>query len=98
MFHIQFLLSYHLYELLTVSHEQIKLPATVMQETRETRYSSYSFLTSTLDEGEWSVSRSGRTLPTGWASAGLDKETSGEILCLFRGSCPGCPVCSQILY
>jgi hypothetical protein len=29
------------------------------------RYSSYSFLTSALDEGEWSVSRPGRALPPG---------------------------------
>jgi hypothetical protein len=28
-------------------------------------YSSYSFLTSALDEGEWSASRPGRTLPSG---------------------------------
>jgi hypothetical protein len=31
----------------------------------ERRYSSYSFLTSALEEGEWSVSRPGRALPTG---------------------------------
>jgi hypothetical protein len=29
------------------------------------RYSSYSFLTSALEEGEWSASRPGRTLPAG---------------------------------
>jgi hypothetical protein len=29
----------------------------------ERRYSSYSFLTSALEGGEWSASRSGRTLP-----------------------------------
>jgi hypothetical protein len=32
---------------------------------RERRSSSYSFLTSELDEGEWSVSRPGRALPLG---------------------------------
>jgi hypothetical protein len=31
----------------------------------ERRYSSYSFSTSALDEGEWSVSRPGRALPPG---------------------------------
>jgi hypothetical protein len=31
----------------------------------ERRYSSYSFLTSALDGGEWSASRPGRTLPPG---------------------------------
>jgi hypothetical protein len=31
----------------------------------ETRYSSYSFLTSALDGDEWSASRPGRTLPRG---------------------------------
>jgi hypothetical protein len=31
----------------------------------ESRYSSYSFLTSALDEGEWSASRPGRALPPG---------------------------------
>jgi hypothetical protein len=29
------------------------------------RYSSYSYLTSALDGGEWSASRSGRALPPG---------------------------------
>jgi hypothetical protein len=29
------------------------------------RYSSYSFLTSALEGGEWSASRSGRALPPG---------------------------------
>jgi hypothetical protein len=31
----------------------------------ERRYSSYSFLTSALDGGEWSASRPGRALPRG---------------------------------
>jgi len=35
----------------------------------------------------------------GWvASAGLDTEARGEILCLCRRSNPGWPVCSQTLY
>jgi hypothetical protein len=32
---------------------------------RERKYSSYSFLTSALDGGEWSASRPGRVLPWG---------------------------------
>jgi hypothetical protein len=32
---------------------------------RERRYSSYSFLTSALDGGDWSASRPGRDLPPG---------------------------------
>jgi hypothetical protein len=35
---------------------------------RERRYSSYSFLTSALDGGEWSASRPGRALPPGKGS------------------------------
>jgi hypothetical protein len=36
----------------------------------------------------------------GWVGprAGLDAEIRGKILCLCRGSNPGCPVCSQTLY
>jgi hypothetical protein len=41
-------------------------PATTMQTTRgERRYSSYSLLTSALDEGAWSASRPGRALRPG---------------------------------
>jgi hypothetical protein len=72
----------------------------------ERRYSSYSFLTSALDGGEWSASRPGRALPPGthctggWVSprAGLDREARRKILCLCRGPKPGRPVCSQSLY
>jgi hypothetical protein len=40
-----------------------------MQAPRGRTYSSYSFLTSTLDGGEWSTSRPGRALPRGiWRS------------------------------
>jgi hypothetical protein len=72
------------------------------------RYSSYSFLTSALEGGEWSASRPGRTLPPGkeppgthctggWVGprAGLDAEVRGKILCLCRGSNPGRPVRSH---
>jgi hypothetical protein len=77
----------------------------------ESRYSSYSFLTSAPDGGEWSASRLGRALlpgkgppvpifqEAGWApepvwTQGLEE----KILCLCRGSNPGRPVRSQILY
>jgi hypothetical protein len=58
--------------------------------------------------GEWSESRTGRSLPPGsdpgthwvggWVdlTAGLDTEARGKNLC--RGSNPGGPVCSQTLY
>jgi hypothetical protein len=36
-----------------------------MEAQGETRYSSYSFMTSALDGGEWSASRPGRALPPG---------------------------------
>jgi hypothetical protein len=52
------------------------------------RYSSYSFLTSALDEGERSASRPGERIPGthctgGWAGlrAGLDTEGRGKIRC-----------------
>jgi hypothetical protein len=75
------------------------------------RYSSYSFLISALDGGEWSESRPGRALPPGertpgthctggWVGprAGLDAEARGKILCLCRGSNPGRLVRRQTLY
>jgi hypothetical protein len=77
----------------------------------ERRYSSYSFLTSILDGGEWSASRPGRALPPGkeppgthwiggWVGprAGLDAQARRKILCLCRGSNPDLPVHSQTLY
>jgi hypothetical protein len=39
------------------------VPLHVMETVGERKYSSYSFLTSALDEGEWSESRPGRILP-----------------------------------
>jgi hypothetical protein len=69
----------------------------------ERRYSSYSFLTSALNGGEWSASRPGRFSPgkgpqipivqgAGWASeAGLDTEVRGKILWPCRRSNPNRP-------
>jgi hypothetical protein len=66
----------------------------------ERRYSSYSFLTSALDGGEWSASRPCRALPRGkdtpptrthckegWVDprAGLDTEAIGKILSPLPG-------------
>jgi hypothetical protein len=77
----------------------------------ERRYSSYSFLTYPLDEGERSAWRPGRALPPGkeppgthctggWVGhrAGLDAEAKGRILCPCRGSNPGRLTYSQTLY
>jgi hypothetical protein len=80
----------------------------------ERRYSSYSFITSALDRGEWSASRSGRVLPPGkwtpgthctgaWVGprAGLDTEATGKILSPLPGiepRSPGSPARSQTLY
>jgi hypothetical protein len=45
---------------------KVQCPATRHGGTwAERRHSSYSFLTSTLDGGEWSASRPGRNLPPG---------------------------------
>jgi hypothetical protein len=76
----------------------------------ERSYSSYSFLTSALHGGEWSVPHPSYALPRertpgtdwigGWVghTAGLDTEPKGKILFLRRGSNPSHPVCSQTLY
>jgi hypothetical protein len=78
--------------------------------TGERKYSSYSFLTSALDGGEWSASRPGRaftpgerTLGThrtgGWVGprAGLDTEARGKILCPCRGSNPNRTVVQSVV-
>jgi hypothetical protein len=67
-------------------------------------YSSYSFLTSALEGGEWSASRTlpggkeplGSHCTGGWVGprAGLEAEVRGKILRLRRGSNPGEPVSS----
>jgi hypothetical protein len=74
----------------------------------ERGYSSYSFTTSALDGGEWSASHPGRALlpgkgppvlivqEAGWASAGLDTEARGKILCLCRGSNLDRPVVQSV--
>jgi hypothetical protein len=80
----------------------------------ERRYSSYSFSTSALDGGEWSVLRPGRALAPGkripgtyciggWVGprAGLDTQVTGKILSLLPGielRSPGRPARSETLY
>jgi hypothetical protein len=92
-------------------HTTNTVPLLAMQAPggRGSIYSSYSFLTSALDEGEWSASRPSRSLRPGkdpgthwiggWVRlrAGLDAEATGKVLCLCRVSSPGRPVCSQTL-
>jgi hypothetical protein len=76
----------------------------------ERRYSSYSFSTSALDEGEWSASRPGRPFTPGertpgthctggWVGprAGLNTEDRGKILCPRRGSNPDRPVVQPVV-
>jgi hypothetical protein len=75
----------------------------------ESRYSSYSVLTSALDGGEWSASRLGRALlreripcihcARGWVGlrAGLDTEVTVKILCPCRGSNPNRPVVQSVV-
>jgi hypothetical protein len=73
-------------------------------------YSSYSFSTSALDGGEWSASHPGRAFTPwertpsthctgGWVGtrAGLDREATGKILCLCRGSNPNRPVVQPVV-
>jgi hypothetical protein len=73
------------------------------------RYSSYAFLTSALDGGEWSASRPDRALPRrktagthctgGWVGlrAGLDTEVTGKFLCPCRGPNPDSPVVQSMV-
>jgi hypothetical protein len=74
----------------------------------ERRYSTYSFLTSALDGGEWSASRPGRALPPGKGppvlfgqEAGwIQSRSGGKILLLLPGIKPrssGRPVRNQTL-
>jgi hypothetical protein len=77
---------------------------------RKQVYTSYLFLSSTLDGGEWSASRPGHILPpgtgipvplvqeAGWASEQVWTQARGKILSVCQGSNLGCPVCSQTLY
>jgi hypothetical protein len=72
-------------------------------------YSSYSFLTSTLDGGEWSASRPDSAFPGertsdthctgGWVGlrAGLDTEVRGKILFPCRGSNPDRPFLQSVV-
>jgi hypothetical protein len=90
-------------------HSIIK-PSLFRQAKGEREYSSYSFLTSELDGGEWSTLIPGRALPPGEDPRyPLDRSLGGlqgwsghrgwrKILCPCRGSNPGRPVCSQTLY
>jgi hypothetical protein len=76
----------------------------------ERRYSSYSFLTSALDGGEWSVPHPSHTLTPGKGPpvptvqdprVCLDTEARGKILLPLPGIEPGSPshpACSQTLY
>jgi hypothetical protein len=95
-------------QLCSIKSKAVPLHA-IMVLGGERKYSSYSFLTSALDGGEWSASRLGRTLlrgkdpgthcTGGWVGprAGLDKEAIGKILCPCRGSNPDRPVVQSVV-
>jgi hypothetical protein len=76
----------------------------------ERRYSSYSFTTTALDEGEWSASRPGRAFTPGertpgthctggWVGprADLDTEDRGKNFCPHRKSNPNRPVVQPVV-
>jgi hypothetical protein len=75
----------------------------------DSRYSAYSFLTSALDESEWSDSRHAslysRIKTPGthwiggwvWLGAGLDTESRGKVTCLYRGSNPCRPIVQTVV-
>jgi hypothetical protein len=75
----------------------------------ERRCSSYSFLTSALDGGEWSASRPGRALPpgkgppvpivqeAGWAPEPVWTQVRGNILCPCRGSNLDRPIVQSVV-
>jgi hypothetical protein len=86
------------------------LASKAMEALAGRRYSSYSFLTSALDGGDWSASRPGRALPPGkgppgthWTGgyvgprAGMDTEDRGKILRPCRGSNPDRPVVQTVV-
>jgi hypothetical protein len=83
----------------------VPLPSCRLQGGEE--YSAYSFLTSALDEGEWSASRPDITPPPpertpgahwigGWLGlrAGLDTDARGEI---FASASDGNPVVHSVI-
>jgi hypothetical protein len=76
----------------------VKMPRYRHAGHKGEEYSSYSFLTSALQEGGWSALRPGRALPPGegnpcthctggWVGprTGLDTDARGKVLCLCRG-------------
>jgi hypothetical protein len=90
-------------------HSNVKaVPLHAMKALGGEKYSSYSFMTSTLDEGQWSASRPGRALPTGKGPRypldrrlGGPQSRSGHMLkeksfCLCRGSKPDRPVVQAV--
>jgi hypothetical protein len=96
---------------LTGAKVKVKLSRyTPWRHVGERKESSYSYLTSALDGGEWSASRPSRDLPLGKGPqyplntrlggprAGLDAGARRKILCPCRGPNPDRPARSQTLY
>jgi hypothetical protein len=104
-------LAFKMYEVGPIQEcKKVKLSRyTPWRRLGERRYSSYLFLTSALDGGEWSASRPGRALPpgkeppvpigqeAGWAPEPVwTQRLEEKSSCLCRGSNPSRPVRSQI--
>jgi hypothetical protein len=82
---------------------------TLMEAQRERIYTSYSFTTSALEEGEWSASRPGRALPwrtdpplpfvqeAGWAPEPVWTQVRGKMYYLCRGSNLDRPVVHSVV-
>jgi hypothetical protein len=97
----------------TLKKTKVKLSSNTPLEAQEERYSSYSFMTSALDVGEWSASCPGRDLAPGkdpwyplYRRLGGPQSRSGHRgyrkyplpLPVIEPGSPGIPVRSQTLY
>jgi hypothetical protein len=58
----------------------------------EKRYSSYSFLTSALDVGEWSASRPRRALPLGILKGKANNNIAAGVMSLIFSKGPAIPI------
>jgi hypothetical protein len=78
---------------LSVAYNGKAVPLHTMEAQGERKYSSYSFITSALDGGEWSASRPGRPLPPG---KGPPVPLEEKSFCLCRESNLDRPVVQSV--